>query len=713
MTDIASLGIKVTTQGVSSASNDLDRLDKSARGASKAASALGKSFAALGGGYLIGRGIAAIVNATIEAEQAQAQLAAVLKSTGGAAGLSATALNAMADSLQAVTTFDDEAITGAQSLLLTFTKIGRDVFPEATEAVLDMSQALGQDLKSSAVQLGKALNDPVKGVTALQRVGVSFSKEQKKVIETLVETGRVADAQRLILKELQTEFGGSARAARDTLGGAFKALKNSASNLLEGDSGSEGLVGVKDAVNDLTDALNDPDVKRGFADMIAGLAKVAQFAAEAITAVTGLARAASDSFAINSEKSYVGLLQRRFELQEKIANGGRLPKSKDPLANLLGITNSGQIAKAKKELVEVDAQLRKMRLDEAAAKIQFIDPPGPGFSTKGSGASTEESKKKKAALTDEEKAARALQEAYERLNESMREQIALFNDTSNEARVRYQVEQGELARLTDAQKAALIVQAQKLDQLAKEQEQRERAIELEEQERKAIEDHKKVVQDLLDDIAFETKLLGLSNEEKEKQIALRRANVDAASAEGQAISQAIDARQAIEDQVEGLDNLREAGADLFVDLTDGVGSWKDAFADALDDLRKRILRMIAERLMEQLFGATGTNQTGQSGAIGSFLGALFGGARAEGGPVSPGKFYEVGEKNRPELLSTNGRTYLIPGNSGSVTPATGGGGPVSLQQTFHVPGAIDRRTQEQLARETGREAQRGIARTGR
>jgi phage-related minor tail protein len=135
---------------------------------------------AVGGLGAVTLGIRAIANATIEAEKAQAQLNAVLKSTGGAAGLSAGELNKMADSLQAITTFDDEAITGAQSLLLTFTNVGRDVFPDATKAILDMSVAMGQDLKSSTVQVGKALNDPIAGITALTRVGVTFTQAQKR-----------------------------------------------------------------------------------------------------------------------------------------------------------------------------------------------------------------------------------------------------------------------------------------------------------------------------------------------------------------------------------------------------------------------------------------------------------------------------------------------------------------------------------------------------
>ena len=64
--------------------------------------------------------------------------------------------------------------------MLTFTGVGKDVFPQAIQTVLDMSQALGQDLKSSTVQLGKALNSPIDGITALSRVGVSFTDAQKK-----------------------------------------------------------------------------------------------------------------------------------------------------------------------------------------------------------------------------------------------------------------------------------------------------------------------------------------------------------------------------------------------------------------------------------------------------------------------------------------------------------------------------------------------------
>lgn len=174
--------------------------------------------------------VAGVINESVELykiqESAEKQLEQTVSSTGMAAGLTADELKKMASGLQEVTTFGDEAVIGGQSLLLTFTNIGKDVFPRTTETMLDMSQALGQDLKSSAIQLGKALNDPIAGVSALSRVGVSFTAEQKEMIRTMVEMNDVAGAQNLILDELSREFGGQARAAAETYTGALQQQQN-------------------------------------------------------------------------------------------------------------------------------------------------------------------------------------------------------------------------------------------------------------------------------------------------------------------------------------------------------------------------------------------------------------------------------------------------------------------------------------------------------
>lgn len=173
------------------------------------------------------------LKAFTESQDAIKQLNTVLKSTKGVAGVTSKAAQDLASSLQRVTKFSDEEIMSAESMLLTFTKIGSKVFPQATETVLNMSQALGQDLKSSSIQLGKALNDPIRGVTALRRVGVAFTTQQEDQIKTLVESGQTLKAQKLILKELNTEFGNSARAAGKTLSGQLTILKNTFGEVFE------------------------------------------------------------------------------------------------------------------------------------------------------------------------------------------------------------------------------------------------------------------------------------------------------------------------------------------------------------------------------------------------------------------------------------------------------------------------------------------------
>ena len=152
-----------------------------------------------------------IVTEAREAALGQAQLNAVLESTGGIAGVTANMVNQLADSLQYQSKYTDDAIIAGENMLLTFTNIGKDVFPAATQTILDMSTALGQDVTQSAMQLGKALNDPVEGVTALRRVGVKLTDQQEEQIKKMMKVGDVAGAQGIILKELATEFGGSAK----------------------------------------------------------------------------------------------------------------------------------------------------------------------------------------------------------------------------------------------------------------------------------------------------------------------------------------------------------------------------------------------------------------------------------------------------------------------------------------------------------------------
>lgn len=250
------------------------------------AAAAGQALAlALGAGLaLVGTGLKIAVEEALEAEENIAQLDAVLKSTGEAAGVTKDMALELADSFSQVTKFSDDAILAGENMLLTFTNIGADVFPLATEAMLDLSQAMGQDIKSSAIQLGKALNNPIEGITALTRVGVTFTDAQKEMIKSLQEAGDVAGAQKIILDELNKEFGGSAEAAGQTAAGQFEIFKN---KLLEiGETAGNILL---PAIGEIVKAIG-PDVE---AALLATLPLVQQFA-DLIRTIVLLAEGGAD-----------------------------------------------------------------------------------------------------------------------------------------------------------------------------------------------------------------------------------------------------------------------------------------------------------------------------------------------------------------------------------------------------------------------------------
>ena len=166
--------------------------------------------------------------------KAEAKVQQAIKSTGGAAKLNFDQLKRFASELQGKTIFGDEKILNdSTAQLLTFTNIAGENFKRTQAVALDLATVLDGDLKSASIQLGKALNDPVKNLTALSRAGIQFSKEQTATIKHLAETNRLAEAQGLILEELERQYGGQAEAAAKVGLGALQQLKNSWGDFLE------------------------------------------------------------------------------------------------------------------------------------------------------------------------------------------------------------------------------------------------------------------------------------------------------------------------------------------------------------------------------------------------------------------------------------------------------------------------------------------------
>jgi hypothetical protein len=133
-----------------------------------------------------------------------------------------------ADAQELVIGVEAELIKETQGVLLSFKQVGASgdevggVFDRATKAAFDMAAVLGTDAKGSAIQLGKALENPIKGVNALARAGTTFTDQQKEQIRTLVESGDMLAAQTLILDEVESQYGGAAEAA--AVGSAKMAL---------------------------------------------------------------------------------------------------------------------------------------------------------------------------------------------------------------------------------------------------------------------------------------------------------------------------------------------------------------------------------------------------------------------------------------------------------------------------------------------------------
>jgi hypothetical protein len=146
-----------------------------------------------------------------------------LKNVGARSG-ELERLQKVASNLGEATLFNEEDFRKGFGLLTSFGNIGTSNYERVAKAAADVAQTSGTDVSSAFMQLAKALNDPAKGLSALGRSGIQFSEDQKAVIEQLVETGNTAQAQNLILQELEKQYGGNSVAAAQGLAGALDTL---------------------------------------------------------------------------------------------------------------------------------------------------------------------------------------------------------------------------------------------------------------------------------------------------------------------------------------------------------------------------------------------------------------------------------------------------------------------------------------------------------
>lgn len=656
MTDLARLVVALEAQtekyqrGLDQANR---KLEKFQRDQNTRLAAIGKRFDRFAGGVrgalaAVGVGLTfrAIIKATSEAEAAFAQLEDAVRQTGGTAGFTAQQLADYAGELQKISTFGDEEIQNLEQVLLRFRSIQGDNFTRTTAAVLDLATVLKIDLTAAAKLVGTALEDPATGMSQLRRYGIVLSEQLQKNIKDLGATGHQAEAQAILLDELEKRYKGAAAAARDNFGGALKGLKNAFGDLLEGKSGMQD---ATDAINDLTDTLNSPEVKEGFATLVSGFIQVVEWAAKATTYITGLTKFLAEEFGSKfgvAGDDLVRMSDRIIELRKEIAHLEDVSKNGNFFQRYLegferGI-DSG-IANYTKQLKDLEAQYeeaRKAAEQAAAAQSGGIKVPKPGeFKQLQPGQKPGED-----ALTEVKVTAQKI-ESYVNSYTKFLEQADKATQTEVE---RINGELDDFVGNLDALYA-------------------EHIISLEEYNARYLEKF----DELVPEVEVKAKKVGDALKKNDDQLS--------------------------EFALQAQRNLTDILATGFEDAMQGsFDNILVAFAKMIDQM---VAQALAAQVAEKLFG-TGKGSGGfGNGLIGKgldLLGGLFGGSRDSGGRGSPGKVYRIGTGAQPEYFAPDTPGSFFPRGEGLAGMARG------VTQIFKYEKPPTARTSAQMQRDSVR-----------
>ncbi|HGK6852339.1 TPA: phage tail length tape measure family protein [Pseudomonas aeruginosa] len=494
-------------------------IGSAADAASLAWGKLGKVAAGALSGITVGAVFGAVIRNTKQMEKEQAQLEAVLRSTGESAGFSREQLNEMASSMERTSTVSAGEINQAQTNLLAFTGIVGEQFPRALQSAIDMAARTGTTVTSAAETIGRALDVPSKGLTALSKQGFRFTEEQKKAAEQLEATGRTAEAQGIILKALEESYGGAAAASRDTFGGALMALQNTIDGLLTGSEGS--LDGAKVAIDDLNRALSDPATAESVSKLFDLLAQGASTvvdslpflidAGDGVVRVFSIAADALVGVFATATMHAQGLAASMFETLSLLpdALGGddfaaRAAEYRASAAINLGVAK--EAADGIRDALErplagsaiADAASKTKELNKAKKESKDLDDAAISAAAKVAGARKEA-----------EAAAKRQQQAVASLISSLQLEAATVGMTANEQKLyRLQLDGATASQLAQAKAAIETVESFK-------------------QQQKAQEDYRKLVQDLRTDeerlldttkerLAVLDAMQGLSDEERNR-----------------------------------------------------------------------------------------------------------------------------------------------------------------------------------------------------
>lgn len=656
---------------------------RAAKTAQKRAKEIESSFKGIG--QAIQAGIAGITIASLfgkfaqesrDAQAEQAQLAAVLQSTGHAAGYTQDQLNDMAAAMAKVSTASEGDINKAQARLLAYTNIVGEKFPEAMQATIDMAARLNISLESSAEAIGKALDVPSQGMSSLSKQGFRFTEDQKKVAQQLEATGRIAEAQKIVLDALQGSYGGAAQAARNTFGGAITALQEQLNTLMTGEDGS--LQGATNAVNGLTDMLGSSETKQAFASFTQAMATMIEWIVKGTSATISFGKFVGEALG----RMAVGSADPIERIDEEIASlSATMADAQKNAQSFTAMLVPGLVEKYGKEAADAAARiatLRKQRegwlaMESGSTSSAGMGPnDGPQLRPKKPGAIAG----KAGGPSD-----------ADRYLANLQKQLQGTRDLSVAETLLADIQAGRLGKVTPAQELEMLGIAMQIDARRKLEESIKgegearlaataAAIRADEQ---AIAETKDIIdgnQALREEIALigkdakaravlEQARIGSAIAAKQEALAMAQ-TAGASETEIQSLQQQITllkqrqqligqkgvAETLAEDAEKGKQAAKDLGmsfSSAFEDAIIGGNKLRDVFSGLLQDIARIILR---RSVTEPLAAAIGGMDWG------SMFGSIFG-ARANGGPVTAGAPYIVGERG-PEMF--------VPSTSGKVLP---------------------------------------------
>lgn len=179
-------------------------------------------FAAAAGGLLYM--LKTSISEFTEYETRVLTLEGLLRATGYAAGFSSKELQQMAYQVDATTLASEKDVLSAISTLATFSNVRDDVFKRAIEQSQNFAAVFGDNITTAAQKLGRALDNPSEGLQTLQRRMTNITDADVEMAKQMQQSGRLIEAQELILARLDERIGGSGAAQAGGLAGKVDSL---------------------------------------------------------------------------------------------------------------------------------------------------------------------------------------------------------------------------------------------------------------------------------------------------------------------------------------------------------------------------------------------------------------------------------------------------------------------------------------------------------